>query len=161
MGGAAHEEFHQLFVSHVVGLLNFLTYQIGDRASAEQLLAEVFARGSGSFGHPSGHSCEKLWLYSVAVSCIEETGRKPDGGTSRLMHGSDAPTIGQDASIEESRYGILQKLNSLPPDRRLLVALRFGGELSVREIAELVEERPSTVAGQLTHSLQSIDGADG
>jgi RNA polymerase sigma-70 factor (ECF subfamily) len=57
---------------------------------------------------------------------------------------------------------LLQRgLQTLPEEERAVVALRFGGDLSLREIAELLGERQTTVEGRLYRALRRLRDAAG
>ena len=64
-------EFERLYEEHASSLLSFLAYRTGDRALAEDLLADTFERvlrSRQSFDR--ARASEKTWIYAIAVNCL-------------------------------------------------------------------------------------------
>src|ERR671927_325821 len=60
------EDFERLYAAEAAGLFSFLAYRTGDRALAEDLLADAFERAlRGKFNPRRGSA--KTWLYSIAL----------------------------------------------------------------------------------------------
>jgi DNA-directed RNA polymerase specialized sigma24 family protein len=65
-GDRGAEAFDRLYTEHAAGLLAFLTYQTGDRALAEDIVADSFERVLTARSGWRGHSGEKTWLYATS-----------------------------------------------------------------------------------------------
>ncbi len=61
--------------------------------------------------------------------------------------------------IVGERDALRRALHALSEEERVVVALRFGGDLSLREIADLLEERQSTIEGRLYRALRRLRNA--
>ena len=60
-------DFERLYTEEAAGLFSFLAYRTGDRALAEDLLADAFERAlRGRFNPRRGSA--KTWLYSIALN---------------------------------------------------------------------------------------------
>jgi RNA polymerase sigma-70 factor (ECF subfamily) len=70
--------------------------------------------------------------------------------------GHDAP---DDLSTVEDRDLLRRAMQTLSEEERVVLALRFGGDLSLQEVAELLEERQSTVEGRLYRGLRRLRDA--
>ena len=65
------EEFERLYAAHADSLLAFLVYRTGDRALAEDLLADTFERVLRSgWRFDRRKASEKTWIYSIALNCL-------------------------------------------------------------------------------------------
>src|SRR5918992_5851700 len=71
------EEFERLYEEHAQGLLGFLAYRTGDRALAEDLLADTFERvlrARRRFDPRKGS--RKTWIYSIALNLLRDQVRR-------------------------------------------------------------------------------------
>ncbi len=69
--------FERLYEAHAGALFAFLAYRTGDRALAEDLLADTFERvlrARRPFDPRRGS--EKTWLYSIALNVLRDHARR-------------------------------------------------------------------------------------
>jgi RNA polymerase sigma-70 factor (ECF subfamily) len=159
MGGLSAEAFDRLYTEHAAGLLGFLTYQTGDRTLAEDIVADTFERVLTSRSGWRGRSGEKTWLYAIAMNRLRDLARR-QGAESRALERVASVSIPADELGAVGDRDLLQRgLQTLSEEERQVVALRFGADLSLREIAELLKERQSTVEGRLYRGLRRLRDA--
>src|SRR4051812_27469640 len=66
--------FDRLYSEHAEPLLGFLVYRTGDRALAEDILADTFERVLTA---PRGlYRNEKAWLYTIALNRLRDLARR-------------------------------------------------------------------------------------
>src|SRR5215216_1892258 len=71
------EDFERLYADEAAGLFSFLAYRTGDRALAEDLLADAFERAlRGKFNPRKGSA--KTWLYSIALNALRDHLRRAE-----------------------------------------------------------------------------------
>ena len=159
-GDRGAEAFDRLYTEHAAGLLAFLTYQTGDRALAEDIVADTFERVLTSRSGWRGHSGQKTWLYAIAMNRLRDLARRR-GVESRALERVVANTgFAYDPIGAVGDRDLLQRaLQTLSEEERTVVALRFGAGLTLREIAEVLEERQSTVEGRLYRGLRRLRDA--
>ena len=71
------DEFERLYEAEAQGLFGFLAYRTGDRALAEDLLADTFERALRSrrrFDRRRGSA--KTWLYAIALNLLRDHARR-------------------------------------------------------------------------------------
>ncbi len=71
------DEFERLYEAEAQGLFGFLAYRTGDRALAEDLLADTFERAlraRARFDRRRGS--EKTWLYAIALNRLLDRARR-------------------------------------------------------------------------------------
>ena len=71
------EDFERLYEAEAQGLFGFLAYRTGDRALAEDLLADTFERALRSrtrFNRRRGSP--KTWLYAIALNLLRDHARR-------------------------------------------------------------------------------------
>ncbi len=114
----------------------YIAYRIGDGPDAEDLTHDVFERAlryRGSYDPSKGKPLQ--WLLGIARRVID------DRGTSRLLgEAADADRAGSSEMEEEAarRLDLHAALARLTGRERDLLALRYGADLSSRQIAEIV-----------------------
>src|SRR4051812_28276775 len=71
------DEFERLYEAEAQALFGFLAYRTGDRALAEDLLADTFERAlrkRRGFDRRRGSS--KTWLYAIALNLLRDNARR-------------------------------------------------------------------------------------
>ena len=158
--GLDDESFERLYEAHAGPLLSFLAMRAGDRALAEDLLADTFERvlrKGRTFDRRRGS--EKTWLYSVALNVLRDHLRRMDAearATERL--GFERGVSASDPALEtvEHRDTFSHALAELSDEEREAVALRYGADLTVPEIAELTGNPLTTVEGRVYRALRKL-----
>src|SRR3954471_9288648 len=140
MGRVRQDAFERLFEEHARPLLAFLTYRTGDPVLAEDLLADTFERAlRGRRGFDPRRGSEKRWLYAIALNLLRDRARRRTTETAAVE--ALAVTVPATHSPLESfdqREGVVDALKLLTPEEREVIALRFGADLTVPEMARLL-----------------------
>ena len=113
----ALEDFDQLYAEHAQGLFAFLVYRTGDRALAEDLVADTFERvlrARRRFNPRRGTA--KSWIYSIALNLLRDQLRRR-GAEERAM-ARRGPTEANERSLEpvEARDQVNRALRKLRSD---------------------------------------------
>jgi RNA polymerase sigma factor (sigma-70 family) len=153
------EDFERLYEEHAQALFGFLAYRTGDSALAEDLLADTFEkvlRARRRFDPRRGS--EKTWLYSIALNALRDHIRRrasAERAGERLA--GPVPELGADAAEDLARRDELSRaLATLSDEEREVVALRFGADLTVPEIAKLKGEPLTTIEGRVYRALRKL-----
>ena len=156
------DEFERLYAAEAAGLFSFLAYRTGDRALAEDLRADAFERvlrARRSFDRRRGS--EKAWLYAIALNVLRDHARRA-AAEGRALERTGAPAEGvrDDALVAvEHRDELARALATLAPEEREAIALRFGAELTVPEMAEVLREPLTTMEGRVYRALRKLRAA--
>jgi RNA polymerase sigma-70 factor, ECF subfamily len=156
MGGGRGDAFERLYSEHADRLLAFLTYQTGDRALAEDIVADTFERVLRTRSGWRGRSNQKTWLYSIAMNRVRDLARRRGAETRAIERVVANPGGRDDLASPDDRVLLREAMQALPEDERVAVALRFGGDLTLREIADLLGERQTTIEGRLYRGLRRL-----
>jgi RNA polymerase sigma-70 factor (ECF subfamily) len=154
------EAFEQLYEEHAAGLFRFVLYRTGDRTMAEDLVAEAFARALGArWGFDPERGSAGSWLHSIALNLIRDSARRraAEQRARERLQGDDR--LLQEAAENEAvveRQSVAAAMEKLSEDERSAVAMRFGGDLTVPEIAELTGEPLTTVEGRVYRALRKL-----
>ncbi len=122
----------------------YVVYRLGDGPDAEDVTSEVFARAlrhrqtyDGSKGDPVG------WLIGIARRVVaEEFARRAAAPTAVLPDSADGGDL-EDAALR--RLVLAEAVGALGERDAELIALRYGADLSAREIAGLLNARKNTI----------------
>jgi RNA polymerase sigma factor (sigma-70 family) len=153
------EDFERLYEQHAQGLFGFLAYRTGDRTLAEDLVAETFERALRArhrFSRRRGS--EKTWLYAIGLNCLRDQLRRRSVERRALeRQGLEAETVSNPGTEDvESRDVIRRALEVLSEEEREAIALRYGGDLTVPEIARATGQRLTTVEGRVYRALRKM-----
>lgn len=152
------QEFERLYAAEAAGLFSFLAYRTGDRALAEDLLADAFERAlraRARFDRRRGS--EKTWLYAIALNALRDHARRA-AAEARALERSVVPHAPGDAGLAgvEDREALQQAMGRLSDEEREAVALRFGADLTVPEMARVLGEPLTTVEGRVYRALRKL-----
>ena len=153
------DHFDRLYAEHAKRLFGFLVYRTGDRALAEDVLADTFERAlRGRRGFDRRKASEKTWLYTIALNLLRDRARRRAAeGRALERHGqsgsSDSPP---EPDTIEQRGDLQTALGCLSAEERETVALRFGADLTMPEIAKLQGAPLTTIEGRVYRALAKL-----
>ncbi|WP_028067325.1 RNA polymerase sigma factor [Solirubrobacter soli] len=153
------DEFERLYSDEAQGLFAFLAYRTGDRALAEDLLADAFERAlRGRFNPRKGSA--KTWLYAIALNVLRDHVRRV-AAEGRAYAKVDVGEGGDPFAGVEVRDEVMRALNGLAAEEREAIALRFGSDLTVPEMATVLGVPLTTVEGRVYRALRKLREALG
>jgi RNA polymerase sigma factor (sigma-70 family) len=156
------DDFERLYADEAAGLFAFLAYRTGDRALAEDLLADAFERAlRARRRYDRRRGSGKTWLYAIALNVLRDHVRR-SGAEARAFERSGARGEAQeDARLTgiEDRDRLGRAMAGLAPEEREAIALRFGAELTVPEMAKLLGEPLTTMEGRVYRALRKLRAA--
>jgi RNA polymerase sigma-70 factor (ECF subfamily) len=151
-------KFERLYDRHAPGLLAFLTYRVGDRALAEDLVADTFERVLRTRRpYDPRLASEKTWVYSIALNRTRDVLRRREGEIRAYGRiGVTVPPADLELESVDDRSDLLAALGALSDEERETVALRFGGDMTLREVAKLTGIPLTTIEGRLYRGLRKL-----
>jgi RNA polymerase sigma-70 factor (ECF subfamily) len=150
------QDFERLYAEHAEPLFGFLVYRMGDRVLAEDVLADTFERVLRARRRfDPRKASEKTWIYSIALNCLRDRARR-SAAEERALERLDPPAASSPAGGIEDRDSVSRALHVLSGEEREAIALRFGADLTVPEIAKLTGERLTTVEGRVYRALRKL-----
>lgn len=105
------------------------------------------------------------WIYTLASNMCKNEYRKQsirhhinaeESGLSRSLADHSAPGPEQRVDSDTFRHKLAQTLDSLSEEHRTVFVLRYKEELSIKEIAEIVQVSEGTVKSRLFYALRKI-----
>ncbi|HYI38535.1 MAG TPA: sigma-70 family RNA polymerase sigma factor [Thermoleophilaceae bacterium] len=151
-------DFERLFSDHAAPLFGFLVYRTGDRALAEDLLADTFERALTTRARlDRRRGTEKAWLYTIALNLLRDHARRAAVEERALERiGADPGTDDRSLEAVEARDEAMKLMGALEPEEREAVALRYGAELTVPEIARVLDVPLTTAESRLYRALRRM-----
>ena len=157
-------DFERLYEEHAQPVFRFLSYRTGDPTLSEDLLADTFEKvlrtRARSRARPA-RSAEKAWLYAIALNCLRDGARRrqvEQRALERVAAEPGAWAEGVDREVEavDRRDQVQQALAGLGDDEREALALRFGADLTVPEIARVLRVPLTTAEGRVYRGLRKL-----
>jgi RNA polymerase sigma-70 factor (ECF subfamily) len=149
--------FGQLVRAYERPVYNLTYRMLGDSAEAEDAAQETFLRAYSKLATYQPGRKFVNWLLSIASHhCIDRLRRKSRAPQLSLEEPlppkwleSDAPRPEQVVGKKQERERVRQVLDTLPPDYRAAVVLRYWYGMSYREIASTMETTESAIKSRL------------
>ncbi len=156
MSAMTASDLERLFARHAQALYGFLAYRVGNPTVAEDLLGDTFeriVRSRRRFNAAKGS--EQAWIYTIALNCLRDHLRR--AGAERKAYGRIEPASEQDAFAHVADRDLLARgLDELEPGEREVMALRYGADLRLQDIAQVTGLPLTTVQGRLYSSLRKL-----
>ena len=131
----------------------YVAYRIGDGPDADDVTSETFERAlryRSSFDPRRGDAA--AWLIGIARRCIADAALHGDTPTDELPERAGEGHE-EDALLRLDVRGAVSRLDER--DRELL-ALRYGADLTARQIAELLDLKTNAVEVALHRALDRL-----
>jgi RNA polymerase sigma factor (sigma-70 family) len=154
--------FAEIYDEHVWDVYGFFGYRLGSREEAEDLTQVTFERALRAWDRfDASRASARTWLLAIARNLLVDHYRHaasvrdepiPDGEAGDALLGQTDPAepgLGPGPDLEAA-LGILDERE------RELLALRFGGDLSGAEIADLTELSVANVQQILSRTLRKL-----
>jgi RNA polymerase sigma-70 factor (ECF subfamily) len=151
-------DFEGLWERHAQRVYGFLAYRTGDRALAEDLLADTFERVlTRRRSYDPAKGSESGWLYAIALNVLRSHSRRMKAESRALERSAAGGRADYDPLTAVEARGTLETaLRGLSAEEREAIALRYGAELTVPEAAEAVGESLTTLEGRVYRALRKL-----
>jgi RNA polymerase sigma-70 factor (ECF subfamily) len=153
-------DFERLYEREAQALFGFLAYRTGDRALAEDLLADTFERALRSRrGFDRRRGTERNWLYAIALNLLRDQARRRAAEGRAVERAAHAPAPGRaggELGAVEDRDALQRAMLALADEEREAIALRFGADMTVPEMAKLLGLPLTTVEGRVYRALRKL-----
>ena len=137
--------------------LRTVLVSVGDQDTAQELVAEAFARACASWRTVGRHPAPAAWVVRTALNANISRWRRrrrevsvPDPGMVA------APSTASTASADPVDPRIMAALRRLPARQRQVVALRLILDLDTNGTAEVLGITPNTVMAHMARALAAL-----
>lgn len=147
-------QFAELYELNFERVYGFISRRVCDRDQAEELTAEVFHQALENLGRFEWRGAPfGAWLLRIAANAIAD----------RWHRSAREPQLSEDAleqaAVDDNveRRALLSKLlDTLPPDQRQVLVLRFINQRSAREIAVAMQRSEGAITQLQFRALASL-----
>ncbi len=157
-------DWEEIYRENTAAVLNYIAYRSGDRDSAEDLCATTFERAwrrRRSFD--PGRGSARAWLIGIARRVVADGRRKgrQELGMSDFEAFADPSAVDpQEEAIALEAVAVVRlAVSSLPEREREVIAMKFGADLTNREIARttgLSESHVGTIVHRSLARLRAV-----
>jgi RNA polymerase sigma factor (sigma-70 family) len=135
-------------------IYSYVAYRVGDGPDAEDVTSEVFERAlryRKSYDPSRGEPL--AWLIGIARRCLD------DARTNPRLESREQPDVSSPEDLEADaleRLSVAAAVDGLDERSRDLVALRYGADLSARQIGEILGLKTNAVEVALHRTLTRL-----
>jgi RNA polymerase sigma-70 factor (sigma-E family) len=155
--GTQREDFAEFYRGAKDECLFTVLVSVGDRDTAQELVAEAFARAWASWRTVSKHPAPKAWVVRTALNANISRWRRrrrevsvPDPASVADLAAAGG---GADSSVNPR---IMAALLRLPARQRQVVALRLFLDLDTDRTAQVLGIAPGTVQAHLGRAVAAL-----
>jgi RNA polymerase sigma-70 factor, ECF subfamily len=152
---ASESAIEEVYRRRYSGFLRLGYALLGDRERARDAVQEAFAVALRSRASFRGEGSLDGWLWRTLINVCRQERRRQ--GRTADTEVPDVAGNGHERDWPELQVG----LSLLPEQQRLVVFLRYYGDLSYEQIAEAVGVQRGTVAATLNQAHTRLRGAIG
>ena len=156
------EAFRVLFEIHKDRIYSIALRYSGDATVAGDIAQDTFLKLLSSIGDYRGEANFETWLYRVVVNrCLDHhrRGRRLMPIVNNLIDliRSTGETVLHQLLRTEFEENIQQVIQTLAPEQRMVVVLRYTEGLSYEEIAEILGCSTGTVGARLSRAHRVLE----
>ncbi len=150
----------QVYDDHSGEIYRYAYRQLGDRAQAEDCVADTFSRFLQAVHRGAGPGSNlRAYLFRIAHNWITDRYRLQRPELLPLEHGqlaSEEPGPARQYQIRMEQGSLREALRELTPDQRQVIALKFLEGWSHAEIAETMEKTTGAVKALQHRGIASL-----
>lgn len=150
--GDEQSEFTRFYEASWDACLRAVLASVGDRALAEDMVAEAFARAWTSWREVSQYAAPRGWVVRTALNAGVSWWR-PRRRESPLADYDAAAAADPGEGVDPA---IVAALRRLPTRQREVIALRVFLDLDTRTTAEILGIAPGTVMAHLSRAAAAL-----
>lgn len=149
-----------LYDAYVQRIYRYAALWLRDASEAEDLTEQVFMRMLESIASfQLGRAPFSAWLFRIAHNLIVDYQRKQRSRARYVrMEGpllrSDDPS--ELAIIEVQMAAVREAVKELPASQQQVIALRFGGQQSIAEVAQVMSRSEAAVKSLQYKAIQTL-----
>jgi RNA polymerase sigma factor (sigma-70 family) len=162
------DAFEILYRRHETRTWRYLERNVGNRATADELMQEVWFAVATNAGRYEPTALFRTWLFRIAHNRMVDSfrARRPQMSLESIGYEADAvvqqlttdPSVGPLAAVvaRDQATALNQAIAQLPQEQREAFLLQMEGELSVEEIAAITNTSFETTKSRLRYARTKL-----
>ncbi|MBS4200863.1 RNA polymerase sigma factor [Bacillus sp. FJAT-49732] len=143
-------ELERLYEEIQPKIYAFFFIKTSDKSAAEDLTHDVFYEAIKGIHSFSGKSSLQTWIFSIAKNVLRKYYRSKKYATGLheklTLDVPELPSSPEDVyMMKEGHVNLVHKISSLDEVQKEIITLRLYGELSFKEIGELINKSENYV----------------
>ncbi len=143
------QEVQDLYQQHGPALLAYATSLLPDRGMAEDVLHQVFL---GLLGKSELPEEARPYLFRAVRNRALNARRN----STRVTPLDDRQWLVKPQGMMEAGLEVERALRELPPEQREVVIMRIWGEMTLAEVARILDVPANTVASRYRYALEKL-----
>ena len=141
-------------------IYRYIRYKVGDSQVSEDLTGEVFLRMLEAFKKGRGwHTTPDAWIFGIARNRVADYYRRrrlEEVTLPEHLPAASEQSPGQQAIRQEEQDELVQAIARLGEEYREVILLRFIEELSINDVAEIMNRTPGAIKGLQYRAMRSL-----
>jgi RNA polymerase sigma-70 factor, ECF subfamily len=169
--GIAAEDFDAVVRSHQRRVFRVLYALVRDRDLADNLTQDCFFRAYQNRSKFRGEASVETWLIRIAVNLVRDQARNrrlafwrnilqkpslPEAAPVEMELSDPAPSVERVLLAREQLAAVEAVLKSVAPQQRIAFSLRFFEEMTLEEVAVVMQLEIGTVKAHLFRALGAV-----
>src|SRR5512146_2910909 len=169
--GLAHGEFDELVREHQQRIFRVVMALVRDSELASNITQDCFVRAYEKRASFRGDASVSTWLVRIAVNLVRDHARsRRQAFWKRLFQRPEADSVesametvrdarstpDQQLLAKEELSAVWSAVAELAPQQREVFILRFSEEMSLEEIAQVLEIKLGTVKAHLSRAVATV-----
>jgi RNA polymerase sigma-70 factor, ECF subfamily len=169
--GLAHEEFDDLVREHQQRIFRVVMALVRDSELASNITQDCFVRAYEKRASFRGDASVSTWLIRIAMNLVRDHSRNRRQAFWRRLFQrpeeesaeSAAETVRDSRSTPDRQFLAKEEVSAvwnavagLPPQQREVFVLRFSEEMSLDEIAQVLDIKLGTVKAHLSRAVAIV-----
>ena len=159
---ARQRELSELFYDEYRGLWSLAYAILGDPHAAEEIAMEAFVKAYSSWGRLRRMDWPGGYLRKIVVNLSRSKLRRRivELRVNALSHrGPEAADPSWDDARSDARIDVLSSLRDLPPRQSACIVLRYMEDMTLAEIAAVLDCSVGTVKSHLFRARRTLESA--
>jgi RNA polymerase sigma factor (sigma-70 family) len=152
------DTFEQFFLGEHAKLVALGLAWTGNPETARELAQEALVRAYRSWDRVAHLDIPGAWVRRVMINLLIDSRRGEQRMISLRQRLAPSPDSAVDA-LDEVDHQWWDAVRALPDRERAAVTLHYLEDLSIAEVAEILEVTPGTVKSSLSHARQKLRAA--
>ena len=155
------KDFEKAYDTHADEIFRYIYFRLSDREKAKELTQEVFLRTWKYMN--SGKTIEHMraFLFRTARNIFinEIRSKRPVSSLDLLMESGfevGDPQVEKERKMKIEADELVRKLDGLNEAYREVISLRYGNQLSIKEIAEVLGESENVVSVRIHRAVARL-----
>lgn len=128
-----------------------------NKYDADDIHQEVFVQYISHYPKLGNEDHKKAWLIRVTINMCKNWWKSTwQRKVCGMLEGHELATQDEAVLQWEQRYPVMEQVQKLPQKYRLIVHLFYYEEMSIKEIAEVLNLKESNVRARLTRARQKL-----